>query len=67
MLSTACAGSSPGAKPSAKVSPDLVALHESYREARRTGAGYRPDNPLASSELSSELSWATRSEAVMSN
>lgn len=46
MLSTACADSSPAAKPSSKVSPDLVALHESYLEARRSGAGFRPDNPL---------------------
>jgi hypothetical protein len=46
MLSTACAGYSAADKPSTKVSPDLVALHESYREARRSGAGFRPDNPL---------------------
>jgi hypothetical protein len=31
-------------KPSAKVAPELLALHESYREAQQRGAGLRSDN-----------------------
>ena len=32
-------------KASAKISPDLLALHESYREARRRGSVFRPTSP----------------------
>jgi len=41
-----CAGSAPSGtgKPSAKVDPDLLALHESYREAQQRGADLRSDN-----------------------
>jgi hypothetical protein len=42
----ACASSSRAGKPSAKISPDLLALHESYRAARQRGGDFRSDNPL---------------------
>jgi hypothetical protein len=42
----ACASSSPAGKPSAKIGADLLALHESYREARQRGVDFRSDNPL---------------------
>jgi len=41
----ACASSSTAGKP-AKISPDLVALHESRREAQRRGVDFRPEDPL---------------------
>lgn len=43
-----CSGSSSDStgKPSAKVDPDLLALHESYREAQQRGADLRPNNSL---------------------
>lgn len=43
-----CAGSSSDGtgKPSAKVHPELLALHESYREAQQRGADLRPNNSL---------------------
>jgi hypothetical protein len=37
--------SSTGGRP-AKVSADLLALHEAYRSARQGGAEFRPQNPL---------------------
>ena len=44
-LPLACASSSAAGKP-AKVTPDLLALYESYREARQRGVDFHPDNPL---------------------
>ena len=44
-LLSACTSSSAGGKP-AKITADLLALHESYREARRRGVDFHPDNPL---------------------
>ena len=48
---SALGGCSPGGVPSkgaapTKISHDLLALYESYREARRSGAEFRPENPL---------------------
>jgi hypothetical protein len=37
--------SSTGGRP-AKISADLLALHEAYRSARQGGAEFRPQNPL---------------------
>lgn len=41
-----CAGSSPSVtgKPSTKVDPDLLALHESYRKAQQRGADLRSND-----------------------
>ena len=44
-LLSACTGSATAGRP-AKISPDLLALHASYREARRTGAEFHPRGPL---------------------
>ena len=43
-LPSACTRSSAAGKP-AKITRDLLALHESYREARRRGVDFHPDNP----------------------
>ena len=37
---------SPRGKPTTKISPDLLALHESYGEARRRGVDFRVSSPL---------------------
>jgi hypothetical protein len=36
----------PGDKPSSKVSPDLLALSEAYREARRRGVAFEPGSAV---------------------
>jgi hypothetical protein len=41
----AASNSSTGGR-SAKISADLLALHEAYRSARQSGAEFRPQNPL---------------------
>lgn len=37
---------SPGGKPATKISPDLLALHDAYREARQRGVDFRASSPL---------------------